>query len=431
MASYDSIVNVDEWISDHYLTNDETKGESFGKRAAAAVKAWKDQDKALTARDGKSVPEAAKSPWARLGANRETLLRRFSVLDADNPESLAKAAEEVEAVFGFPAPREVTVHRDTETVTLQAGVGTGGTAMVVRVTPIESVEQLVDVSPVGGVTVDGKEQPTPAMKLVTELFLADEPPAFVVLLAGAWVVVAERESWPLGRYLCVNVALAAERNERKVRGELEQVVAALAFEHIDRAADGSTWWEDTLAESRDHAVKVSSELRQAIKESIEIIGNDVLERYRAQGLSTDGIDGNELAKQALRYLYRILFLLFAEATPELNILPTGVPEYDDGYGLTHLREQVLVPPATERAAAGTYLYDSLDLLFELVNQGHEPPSAASGDEEFGAGSVEEGLTFRNLSADLFLDRATSYVNVSKLSNAALQKVLENLLSTLR
>ena len=40
MASYDSIVNVDEWISDHYLTNDETKGESFGKRAAAAVKAW-------------------------------------------------------------------------------------------------------------------------------------------------------------------------------------------------------------------------------------------------------------------------------------------------------------------------------------------------------------------------------------------------------
>ena len=429
MASYDSIVNVDEWISDHYLTNDETKGESFGKRAAAAVKAWKDQDKALTARDGKSAPEAAKSPWARLGANRETLLRRFSVLDAANPESVAQAAEEVEAVFGFPTPREVTVQRDAETVTLQAGVGTGGTAMVVRVAPIESMEQLVDVSPVGGVAVDGKEQPTPAMKLVTELFLADEPPAFVVLLAGAWVVVAERESWPLGRYLCVNVALAAERNERKVHGELEQVVAALAFEHIDRAADGSTWWEDTLAESRDHAVKVSSELRQAIKESIEIIGNDVLERYRAQGLPTDGIDGNELAKQALRYLYRILFLLFAEATPELNILPTGVPEYDDGYGLTHLREQVLVPPATERAAAGTYLYDSLDLLFEMVNQGHEPPSAASGDEEFGAGSVEEGLTFRNLSADLFLDRATSYVNVSKLSNAALQKVLENLLLT--
>lgn len=419
MAAYDSIVNVDEWISDHYLTNDETRGESFAKRASAAVKEWKDQDKTAV------LP----SPWARLSAQREQLLKRLSLLDADNAASVADAAGTIDEVFGYPAPRELTFHRDAENVTLQAGTGTGGTAVVMRVSPIENLDLLVDARPVGAVTVDGKESSMTAMKLVTELFLADEPPTFVVLVAGAWVVLAERESWALGRYLAVNVALAAERNERKVRGELEQVVAALAFEHVDRAADGSTWWETTLTESRDHAVKVSSELRQAIKESIEIIGNDVLDRYRAQGLDTDAIDGNELAKQALRYLYRILFLLFAEATPELNILPTGVPEYDDGYGLTHLREQILVPPATERAAAGTYLYDSLDLLFRLVNEGHEPPQAAAEVEEFGSASVEEGLTFRNLSADLFLPRATSYLNASKLSNAALQKVLENLLLT--
>ena len=419
MAAYDSIVNVDEWISDHYLTNDETRGESFAKRAAAAVKEWKDQDKTA----------APRSPWARLSAQREQLLKRLSLLDADNAASVADAADIVDEVFGYPAPRELTFHRDAESLTVQGGTGTGGTAVVMRVSPIENLDLLVDARPVGAVAVDGKESSMTAMKLVTELFLADEPPAFVVLVAGAWVVLAERESWALGRYLAVNVALAAERNERKVRGELEQVVAALAFEHVDRAADGSTWWETTLAESRDHAVKVSSELRQAIKESIEIIGNDVLDRYRAQGLDTDDIDGNELAKQALRYLYRILFLLFAEATPELNILPTGVPEYDDGYGLSHLREQILVPPATERAAAGTYLYDSLDLLFRLVNDGHEPPQAASEVEDFGSASVEEGLTFRNLSADLFLDRATGYLNASKLSNAALQKVLENLLLT--
>ena len=383
------------------------------------MKEWKDQDKTA----------APRSPWARLSAQREQLLKRLSLLDADNAASVADAADTIDEVFGYPTPRELTFHRDAEHLTVQGGTGTGGTAVVIRVSPIENLDLLVDARPVGAVTVDGKESSMTAMKLVTELFLADEPPAFVVLVAGAWVVLAERESWALGRYLAVNVALAAERNERKVRGELEQVVAALAFEHIDRAADGSTWWETTLAESRDHAVKVSSELRQAIKESIEIIGNDVLDRYRAQGLDTDAIDGNELAKQALRYLYRILFLLFAEATPELNILPTGVPEYDDGYGLTHLREQILVTPATERAAAGTYLYDSLDLLFRLVNDGHEPPQAASEVEEFGSASVEEGLTFRNLSADLFLPRATSYLNASKLSNAALQKVLENLLLT--
>lgn len=57
MASFDSIINVDEWISDYYLTTDEKKGESFSKRADAAIKQWKADDKASG---------AAVSPW---GAN--------------------------------------------------------------------------------------------------------------------------------------------------------------------------------------------------------------------------------------------------------------------------------------------------------------------------------------------------------------------------
>ena len=37
MAAFDSILNIDEWISDHYFTTDE--GESFSKRVTARVKA--------------------------------------------------------------------------------------------------------------------------------------------------------------------------------------------------------------------------------------------------------------------------------------------------------------------------------------------------------------------------------------------------------
>ena len=40
MATYDSIINVDEWISDHYFTTDETKGESFTKRVKNRTKEW-------------------------------------------------------------------------------------------------------------------------------------------------------------------------------------------------------------------------------------------------------------------------------------------------------------------------------------------------------------------------------------------------------
>ena len=38
MAAFDSILNIDEWISDHYFTTDE--GESFSKRVTARAKEW-------------------------------------------------------------------------------------------------------------------------------------------------------------------------------------------------------------------------------------------------------------------------------------------------------------------------------------------------------------------------------------------------------
>ena len=419
MASFDSIANVDEWISDYYLTNDESKGESFGKRAEAAVKQWKAEDKAAAQSSHQS------SPWSRLSSRRNQLQTVLSTISADSTDSADEAAAAIEAAFGYPAPTTQRLALGSSTLSLSAALQ--HQAAVVRIDPITGIEELVEAMPRCGVELDGKPVDWTATKLVTELFLADTPPAFVVLIAGAWVVLAERESWPLGRYLGVDVSLAAERNDTKAKGELMQVAAALAWEHIAQAADGTTWWADTLAESREHAVKVSEDLRQAIKESIEIIGNDVLRRYREQGLSTADVNGNELAKQSLRYLYRILFLLFAEASPELNILPTGVPEYDDGYGLANLRDQILVEPPTDRAARGTYLYDSLDVLFRLVDQGHDPMDESA--PLFDAQAGEDGLQFRNLAADLFKDSATEYITRTGLSNAALHKVLQNLLLT--
>lgn len=415
MASFDSILNVDEWISDYYLTNDESKGESFGKRAAAAVKLWKAEDKETG---------AGNSPWSRLTSQRNALQTALSTIDGSE-SSVAAAAEAVQDSFGYPPVEEVTLRRSDEQLTVRGAMAHN--ACVLLATPISSIEDFTESKPWYPVMRDAKPQDISIGKLVTEVFLSEEAPEFIVVIAGNWVILAERDAWPLGRYLGVDVALAVERNDTKAKGELETVVAALAWEHIARAADGTTWWEGTITESREHAVKVSEDLRQAIKESIEIIGNDVLSRYRAQGRRTAEVDGNELAKQSLRYLYRILFLLFAESSPELNILPSGVPEYEEGYGLAHLRDRILVEPPTERAAQGTYLYDSLAVLFGLVNEGHNPedPQAFL----FDANAGNSGLAFRNLAADLFTAGATAYINASKLSNSALHRVLQNLLLT--
>ena len=408
MATYDSIINVDEWISDHYFTTDETKGESFTKRVKNRTKEWAQLE------EESNTP----SPIKRFQAARGELQQAFATQSPT--DALVRTA------FSYGAPTAQTYTRAGETFTYQGWVGNAGTLVVISAKPNEDTteEDLTTLPVTGGIATEGKEpENAKVSKLVGDLFLAAEPPEFIVVLAGAWAIVAERESWPLGRYLAVNLQLAVERNDTKKAGELERVAVILARENLERAADGTTWWAETREESQQHAVKVSGDLRDAVRESIEIIGNDVLNRRRDQNLSLDGVDGNELAHQSLRYLYRILFLLFAEASPELAILPTGAPEYVEGYGLDRLRDQILNPPVTDKARRGTHLYDSLQLLFTQVNDGHEPHEVAGADED----AQNEGLTFRNLEADLFKREATSLIDEVKLSNDALTRVLQNLL----
>ena len=430
MADFDSIINVEEWISDYYLTTDD-KGSSFGKRVEEAVKEWKATDK-----DAKSAGhEHAQSPLLRLTSRREALHTKLSALSMEaTDDALHGVYDLVSAAFGYPQPQRLEFSRNGQPLTLNAAADKNHSLVILRAGQMDSVEDLttallLNVDPeLGHQNSNGeaKALDITAAKLVGELFLTEQAPDLILVLAGRWAVLAERETWPLGRYLAVDLGLAVERNDRKTKGELLRVVSILAAEHTMRGADGTTWWLDTLAQAREHSVKVSEELRGAIKASIEIIGNDVLQRRALQHVSND-IDGNELASQALRYLYRILFLLFAESSPELQILPTGDNDYDEGYGLSRLRDLILTEPTTHRTQNGTHLYESLQLLFERVNRGHDPHDANA--ELYDSNATEDGLEFRNLDADLFKSEATSYINEVKLSNLALHKVLQNLFLT--
>lgn len=411
MATYDSIINVEEWISDHYLTTDETKGESYGKRVAQRIKEWK-QDEAESGHA---------APLNRFTASR---LELQQALAATGDDLVAETSRLIRRALGYGELTAQNFTRAGSTTEFKAWVGSAGSALLMIAEPIETLEDFPTTPIVNGAIVDGKSTSPTAAALIGDVFLAEAPPEFIVIIAGGWVVLAERDSWPLGRYLAVDLALVVERNETKAKGEMQRVAVTLARENVERAADGVTWWTETIKQSREHAIKVSGELRGAVRESIELIGNDVLDRYREQGLSVKDVDGNELAKQSLRYLYRILFLLFAEASPELEILPTGAPEYDEGYGLSRLRDLILTPPVTQKSRSGTHLYESLQVLFELVDQGHDPTDARP---DFDEDATESGLHFRNLSADLFQPRATSLIDAVKLSNDALNSVMENLL----
>ena len=242
------------------------------------------------------------------------------------------------------------------------------------------------------------------------------------MLAGRWALLAERTRWAEGRYLAVDLQLVAERNDARRGGEIDRALACLSSASVAPDADGAIWWDAVLEASVKHTVGVSQDLRDGVRLSIEILANDVVQRRARAGLPPlPPGEAQPLASQALRFLYRILFLLYAEASPELGVLPTGAPEYDAGYSLDRLREMVQVPLTSERALHGTHLHESLEVLFRLVDAGHVP--APPGERDL----RDEGLTFNALRADLFATAATAHIDEVGLGNEALQRVLGHLL----
>src|SRR5699024_1513307 len=153
-------------------------------------------------------------------------------------------------------------------------------------------------------------------KTVSEVFQVEEPPSYVLILAGRYVILAERARWAEGRYLAMDIQLVAERNETKQGGEIDYFLTIFGSQALLPEADGSIWWDTILEESVSHAVAVSEDLREGIRRSIELIANDVLHRHRAQGQEIDDVAGNVQERKTMRYLYRILTPLYAEKSPE-------------------------------------------------------------------------------------------------------------------
>ncbi|WP_344187323.1 Eco57I restriction-modification methylase domain-containing protein [Arthrobacter koreensis] len=332
--------------------------------------------------------------------------------------------------LGFQGTTAAATFNRSGTETTVAGVWSTGQSEVLflEAKPADSPEDVLSsVQPLGRVLVDGKETDLTAAKLVSEIYLAEQAPRFVVIMAGRWMVLTEPERWAEGRYLAADALLVADRNDTKKYGETDRFLSIFGRDSLMPAPDGSMWWDTVLESSVKHTVGVSQDLREGIRRSIEIIANDVLQRRAARGLPEDDVDGQVLAKQSLRFLYRILFLLYAEASPEMGVLPVGAGEYSEGYGLDRLRELTLVNMQSRETQRGTHIYDSLELLFRLVDGGHAPARGMSPDEMEQASGDNEGLVFQPLKADLFQPEATSLINEVGLSNSELQRVLRNLL----
>jgi hypothetical protein len=260
-----------------------------------------------------------------------------------------------------------------------------------------------------------------AFAAVQLIFTADDAPTYVLVCSGGSLTLLDRNRWGEGVYLGCNLDDAVARADGRPKGELAAIAALFSADAIDPGTDATSPLTTLLEKATNESAGVSKELRHGVRRSVELLANAVIKdvRYRQKG-AWQQIDPEELTRECLRYLYRIIVLLFAEARPELGILPVGDADYQDGYSLSRLRDVALVDLHSEQATESTHIQDSLKVLFDLVNSGYQPEDVLGG---------VRSIEFPGLSSILFAEDSCKMLDKARLPDFTMQQVMSNLCFT--
>ena len=255
--------------------------------------------------------------------------------------------------------------------------------------------------------------------IVTRRIFGQRHPArWVVLLSPSQILLLERGKWTHNRLLRFVLDDIMGRRETATL----QATAALLHRDSLVPTEGMSLLDRLDDNSHRHAFAVSADLKHALRESIELIGNEAIRYLREvrkeRVYRLDDRLAGQLGQEALRYMYRLLFLFYIEARPELGYAPVRSEAYRKGYSLEHLRDLELVRLTGSESLNGCYIHESVQTLFRLIRDGFD-----GGDPNLLAGSLHNTFRIRALDSALFREGATPLLDTAKLRNEVLQQVI--------
>jgi hypothetical protein len=273
--------------------------------------------------------------------------------------------------------------------------------------------------------------------ITRRIFGQDHPPRWVLLLSDRQLLLIDRFKWHQNRLLRFDWEEILGRREDTT---LKATAVLLARESL--LPDGSQSLLETLDENAHrHAYAVSEDLKYALREAIELLGNEAARQLIAQAAEqkkgiysgAGELDAGQLTMECLRFMYRLLFLFYIEARPELGYVPlggrtdqgartVGSDIYLAGYSLESLRDLELVRLTTAEARDGTFLHQSLQRLFRLVHEGYSgrPSSRRLALQ----GAVYDAFHIQGLDSHLFDPRYTPVLNRLRFRNETLQRIIQ-------
>jgi hypothetical protein len=213
-----------------------------------------------------------------------------------------------------------------------------------------------------------------AEMLSEAVFGTDQPPRYVLLLGLDEWLLLDRYKWPNNRALRFNWADILDRKD----ADTLKACAALLHKDCLAPGEGNSLLESLDENAHKHAFGVSEDLKYALREAIEILGNEAARQLdeQASGSKKSVYSGQyklaagDLSLECLRMVYRLLFMFYIEARPELGYVPIQKSEvYLKGYSLESLRDLELQPLPTPQAREGKFFDLTLRRLFKLVAKG--------------------------------------------------------------
>ncbi|MBD5260657.1 MAG: type II restriction endonuclease subunit M [Bacteroides sp.] len=261
-----------------------------------------------------------------------------------------------------------------------------------------------------------KIRPAVINRAVDEIFqLTDskQRPRFILLLAGNKVFLLDIEEWHRGSYVVFDIEeLLIESSTN--RDYLSLFYLLLSHESLADIVSAPLMSRIHDASVRN-AVSVTRDLKQGVIKAVEEIANEAIYQLKHKGVNE--FDATALRDDALTFVYRLLFLFYAEARPELGILPMRDDTYLRGYSIEMLRDMEQVPMHSRSSREGYFFDKSIRRLFSLIHSGYnDDPN----------NTVANRFIIRKIDSPLFDDDKLLILKDVTLRNEVWQRIIESL-----
>lgn len=218
---------------------------------------------------------------------------------------------------------------------------------------------------------------------LSELFLLpeDQRPEYVILLAGPKLFLIHYEKWKYDSFLLFDMEELFSEAKGSSKNYLSLFYALLAKKQF--ISDSDSILHTLEEDAHKAAYGVTQTLKNGVIFAVENLANEAIhyklkkakdniqEQRRIIELRNDPDFARELKEDCLTFVYRLLFIFYAESREDLEILPVKDATYLKGYSMEMLRDLEMVELKTESSREGTFFSESLWMLFKFMHEGYQ------------------------------------------------------------